>query len=676
MKGLLLTVLILLSSAVASSGEDQNPTAPLDVAPDEEQAEEYVFPKIAPEFSLWSGYRLFSIRGAGSSGDLEYEYPHDSFMLGSELRVFSFPHRLHLEFEIQSRRDIGGDLTYAYKDLVYFRGRNSTLFHHLERVPLIDLNPATAPPAGPAVDVARDVHDRFFGTTVSMSNLFLRLKTPDFPLHLYVDSMIVRKKGDIQQRFLGGAAYFTTTGAAPRSGVIRVAESRAIDWLTTSHTVGMNSHLGPIEADISHTEKRFDGGHDSALYYPYLNTFQFGPGVIRLAGTYPHNLVPDTKGSTDTLKLHTTYTGMVVAGLTLSRGDRKNQDSRAEADTFLGAGEITLTPAPNLAVFLKYRHMEREVDNPSTVSITDASNPANTYSYSVRESLSSKNDVVSALVRYRPFKGLTLRGAFSYENIDRKRAGDWELPDTTQRRTTSLTADMRPVKNLSVKLKYIHKDVDNPSVNSEPDRSDEGRISATWTPVPQVSAFANASVARGSRDHLHFIDTDLPERRDTRRESITTSVTLLAVPQLSVTASYAYMHHKIQQDIAYQNASGVPMSDSFVPYREQAQTYALDLGYFPHKKVTVSAGVSHTVTSGSFRVSEPNLLLPVSVDSFSELKTKETVYSASGEYRFGKGFATGMRYRYIDFRDRIDNDHDDVTDGRAHVLLLTLTKRW
>ncbi|MDH4233034.1 MAG: hypothetical protein OEW04_13520, partial [Nitrospirota bacterium] len=59
-----------------------------------------------------------------------------------------------------------------------------------------------------------------------------------------------------------------------------------------------------------------------------------------------------------------------------------------------------------------------------------------------------------------------------------------------------------------------------------------------------------------------------------------------------------------------------------------------------------------------------------------ELKIRETTYSATGEYQFKGGYSAGVRYRYTTFRDLQDNQYDDVNDGRANIILLTVSKKW
>jgi hypothetical protein len=64
--------------------------------------------------------------------------------------VFSFPHRFHLELDIKNRKDYFGDISYAYEDIILFRGINRTLFHNLDNISLVDLDPATTGTTDPS----------------------------------------------------------------------------------------------------------------------------------------------------------------------------------------------------------------------------------------------------------------------------------------------------------------------------------------------------------------------------------------------------------------------------------------------------------------------------------------------------------------------------------------------
>lgn len=644
---------ILMSGRVFAVEDD---TAEEESTSEEEAVQEgYTFPLIKPEFSLSGGYRF--VHQEGSDRAAEYEYLHNSPTLGSELRIFDFPHRFHLEFDIENKKDFIGDVTYMYRDLIRFRGVSSSIFHNLDNILLIDLDPSTP---SPGVEV-RDA-DVKYGIRFGMSNAFLRFKTPDFPFHVYLEGSLIERNGTQQQRSLLGSGSF--------NNIVRASQSRNIDLDTKSVTVGANSHLGPIEVDYSHGEKRLDAGGDKVLFDFYTASPE------RAAGEFPHNLIPDLKSSSDTIKLHTSYTGALVASATFSKISKENKDSGVKADYFMGAGEISWIESPRLAFFLKYRHKESDIDSPATVSITDRTNPLNTYTYPVEPAISSASDRVVGIIRYRPLSGVVLKADYTYEDIRRDVSPEWDVPKNTQRNAASLTADVRLVRGLDFRAKYTHKFNDNPAYNTEPDRSDEGRASVTWIPLPRLNATVTYSIISERRDDLIFTDAPDAKNRDVRRNSLTGSVTYLLLKDLSVTASYSYMHDKTQQDIAYQDPLGISHVDPFVPSEDLVHSYGLGFNYLPTSNININAGASYTLSDGQFYPSDPNLLQPVSIASLSRLKTRDFLCYLSGEYRFKGGWAAGFQYRYSNFSDVIDNPYDDVSDGKAHIVIVTLSKRW
>jgi hypothetical protein len=596
----------------------------------------------------------------GSAQVAEYEYLHNSVTLDGEARFIYLPHRMHLDLSIKNEKDHYLDLSYAYKDIILFRGRNNSMYHNLENIRLLDLDPLTPSPGINILDAGDD-----YGVQNNIGNFLLRLKTPNFPFHLFVEGTLIRKDGKQQQRFISGSAYFNE--------IVRASRDRDIDWESEDITIGTNSHLGPVEIEFLHGEKRFYNKGDDALYDNYSSA-GFGT-LLRDAGIYPHNLVPDLKGSYNTLKIHTSYTGRIVASATFSNIERENLSSNTRADYLRGYAEVTWMPGEKLTLFLNYRYTDRDVDNPDTVTIHDLSNPSNTYVYDVRQSISSVSKRLSATARYRVFNGLTLKLGYSRDIIKREDVEEWIIPERTTEDNISVTADLRLKKNLRIKTEYIHTLTDNPPTNIEPDTSDEGRVSITWLPLKWLSTLFSYRIEDGDRNNLQFLDITA-DNRHIRRHRFHSSVTLMTLKDLSLTLSYFYLSDKINQDIEYHDAEGIPHIDSYVPYKDISHNYSADITYIPHEKIEMNIGFNHTRSEGRFYPDDINLTEPVSIASFSELKTEGTVYYIVGRYTLGKNFSSGFHYRYSRLDDILDNPHDDVEDGRAHILLLTLSKEW
>ena len=625
-------------------------TAPSDV---------YTFPVIKPQASLFLGARLAGFNGSPRAD--QYEYLHDYVPFGGELRLFSYPHRLHLELDVKNQKDYFGDLSYSYKDIILFRGVDRTLWHNLVNIPLIDLNAATP---SPGVDVRDNGVE--YGTKTSINNAFLRFKMPDFPLHIYLDGSYIDKSGTMQQRFLGGSGYF--------NNIVRVSGQRDVDWVTKGLLIGANSHLGPIEADFSHGERRFDSSGTQVFRDFYTSS------AVRPAGVFEHSLIPDIKSSSNTLKLHTSHTGRIVASATLSNADFKNESNGAKTDYFIGSGDFTWLPMPKLAFYVKYRYKDTDIDNPGSVTITDISNPLQTFTYPVKAAISSTTNTLSGTVRYLPIKGVALRAEYAFQDINRENADLWGLPDSTQSNTVRISADTRILKGLNFKAQYTYLQFDNPAYNTQPDHSNSGRFSLSWVPIPQVNTYVSYTFAREKRDDLYFMETDgtitTAHDRDVKKDIFMGSATFLILKDLTLTGSYAYMHNNTQQDIEYHDLAGIAQIDSSVPNKETAQTFAVDVNYMPKDNISLNAGVSYTLSKGQFYPGSANLLQPVSVGSFSALKEKETVYSLSGEYRFKNGFGLELRYKYSDLNDALNNPYDDVQNGDAHIFMVLLSKRW
>ena len=665
----ILFMVLIAAHGVYAQGSDPKdaPAEPQTVVPIESLetegvVEEYQFPVIKPGISVAPGYRFVDFSGSGRAE--EYEFLHDSLTLSGDLRVFSFPHRFHLDIDIRNRKDYFGDVSYAYEDRVLFRSIDRSLFHNLDNIVLRGA-------ADPSFGVSVLDPGAKYGVRIGISSAFLRLKTHDFPLHVYIDTSLVKRDGSQQLRNLQGSGFF--------NNIVRTSQSSDIDWVTRNLIIGANSHLGPVEVEFSHGEKRFDAGGNNVFFDSYSAA---SSGPPRAAGVYPHNRISELKGSSNTVKLHTSYTGGIVASATFSKIDRENRDIGATADYFLGAGEITWVASPKAAFFVKYRHRETAIENPDRVSVTDRSNPSNTFSYQVKPSISSINDIINVTARYRLVPGLTLKADYSYEDMQRKDSDAWRVPETTLKNTVSVSADLRLIQKLALKAKYTRRDINGPAYNTEPDHSDEGRVSLAWTPFSRVSTLLSYVTAVEKRDVIDFFDEDSgimtksPSGRRVNKDRLLGSITYVVLKDLSATASYSYVRNKIRQDISYDDAALNTLFDSGVPYEEVSNTYAFDINYIPKNRFSLSCGVSHTVSEGEFHPSAADLLQPVSIASFSQLRIKETVYTATGEYRFRNGFAAGVQYRHTNFDDALDNPFDDLTDSKAHIVLLTLTKKW
>ncbi len=649
---ILILLLFIVNKGYATQEEDDlKMLEELGIVPDEQVA--YKFPDIKPEADLMLGYRFTGV--SGSEKSFEYEYLKSSPVLGFNVDIYKHPHRLHFDLDFSNYNDHQNDLAYAYGELFLSRWFNTTLFHNTDNIELMNLDPSKS-----NYTIDRGDVDVDYGVRTDIHSLMLRVKTPNFPAHAYYKLFHVTKDGSVQQRSLLGSGYFLNGQ--------RTTMERDIDWQTGTYEIGANSHLGHAEVEYSHIEKRFEAGMDETMFNAYTTN------AFRPAGTFPHNRIPELKGTSDVFKVHSNYNEKLVASATFSIKERENETSGATADIFHGAGTLQWTPLTRLSFFMKYSHIDVDADNPDTSSITDINGFKTTYTGSVKSPISKTADSISLTGKYNLKPGVILKAKYLQENIDRDNASEWGLQDSTRKDTYSLSAGLRLIKGVDIKTEYIHKTVDEPSYNTEPDNSDKGIASISWIPASGINFFLNYSLAKDKQGNLSFSGNDEAKDRDTTAENLMGSGNFQILNNLSLTTSYAFIRNKIRQDIVYGTVESEVDRD--VPYDSTSHVYSASLNYMPINKLNIYALIVHTKSDAEFSPDLKNLLEPVSIAYFSRQRLTETTYRLSSDYECMNSFSCGLEFRYSDVNDVHDNIHDSSLDGHAYIILLRLKKQW
>jgi hypothetical protein len=639
-------LLVLLFCGVLFFGRDA-------VAQDYVQV--YEFPKIKPELTMTSGYGFVSDSGSRRAG--KFRYLKDSPTSGVELVAFPLPHRIHFEVDFLNKNDYFADARYAYKDIILSRWLNNTVYHNLDNITLVDLNIATA---SPGVQV-RDVGQNYW-LRMGLNKLFLRLKTPDFPFHVYMTGQIVDKRGTVQKRFLGGSGYFNDE--------VRISQRRNINWDTRDVTVGVNSHFGPLEVDFSHMEKRFDASSDWVMTEAYTASTST---PVRPAGIYPHSLVPDTESSTNTLKVHTTYTGKIAASLTLSKTERDNRVSGTNTDFLMAAGDLRWMPVTKLTFTFKYRHKDKDVANPSTLLDGYYGLSTNPTSFTgIRPSISSESDTFSGNMRLRLMKGFTVHSGYTYRKTDRTNAALWDVSPSTTENTFHCSADIRVHKKVKLKGKYKYRHTDNPAYSTQPENAHEGRISLTLTPTESFMAFLSYDFMRGDSDNIILVvDSISTGGRDVESNRVFGNLTFILGDKLVLNTGYGYLQSSAEQGHAYGLTAPTQIIYPDVIYDDKAHNISASVDYSPVENVDLKAGINYTQSEGEF--SPDNF----GVASFTRIEVRETVYTASARIGLPRDWDLGFSYELVDLENIIENPQNPTYgDGEAHLLLVSLSKKW
>jgi hypothetical protein len=615
---------------------------------EEEDVQVYKFPKIKPEYSLSLGYRMANSSGSRSAG--EYEHLDDSIMFAGELRMFKFPQRVYLMFDEESTEDYFGDARYAYGDKVFFRWLGRSLFHNTGRIDLVDVDTTTNWLSVQQKDTKDDL-----GIKMAADNLFLRLKVPNYAAHAFVDYYSIRKDGSKQQRGLLGSGYY--------NNAVMTTWEREIDWKGEAYKVGANSHLGPVEAELVFAQKRFDPG-EGDIYDSYTAS------GLRAAGKFPHHRVSELEGSSGTLKLHTSYTGRLVASAKVSLKERENVSSNTKADYLVGTGGVTLMPMTSLTLFLRYKHLEIQRDNPETVTLEDADS---TYqkTYNVKTSLDSISDTVSLAGRYRPLRWVVLRGRYLYEDTRRKKADIWEMEEDTTKGTASFSVDLDLPGHIDLRTEYMRMHTENPTYNTQSDESDEGTVALAWSPLPTINTSLSYTRGNGVRGILLYEDDVTTDDREVKSDKVFWTGTSALRKNLSLSASYTYLSNETIQDLAV--GSEVAYDSS---YTDLAHSYFLGADYSPLERLDLHGGASFTISKGEFVSNSVVFNQPVDVAILWDYRFTEMSITASGDYRLGRNLNAGLEYDYIKLTEVLETPHNEIEDGDVQIVMIRISNKW
>jgi len=615
------------------------------------EASVYHYPEIKPAYSVWGGYGFADANGSRRAG--EYIYFNDNFAGGLSVVAFPFPHRVHLDVNLRNGKDYFSDMRYAYKDLLTIRSVNRSVYHNFGNIELHSFAPSP---------VSNDPTEDNYGYRAAFGTVSVRLKAPNYPAHVFVNTWYMDKDGDRQQRRAGGAGFFGAPGS-----LVRTTERRDVDWTTYDITAGLNAHLNFIEAEYSHTEMRFnaDGGINSAFY---------AASSQRDAGIYPNSVIPDITGRTDTIKVHTTYTGRFVASGTFSVDSSDNDTSGAERDTYLAAGEIVWTPVAKFTTAVRMRYIERDLDNPNML-------PAGYLGFAVynspltgiRNSVSADITSVSLSSRYRPTTQVTLGVDASFKHTERDHSEEWNLPHDTDETMVGASVSLRPVKDVKVNAKYRYKFYNDPSTTIQPDHSHRADVSVTLTPLTRLVLFASYGLVREDRDNYNLDGRDdaVGNGRKVKMDKIMASASILVLDNLTVTGSYGYWDHHVKQQVTRQSAPpALPDPLSLEEYTDITNVYTASVDLSPIERLHLSGSFSYTMAKAGYNA-------PTGEGNFSRLKTRETSYMFRGDYEFIKDLLVGFEFEYRDFNDLIENPlNPEIQDGTAQTYLVTLKKRW
>ncbi len=320
-------------------------------------------------------------------------------------------------------------------------------------------------------------------------------------------------------------------------------------------------------------------------------------------------------------------------------------------------------------MFFKYRHYDLDVRNPDTVTIIGSTN---SYTYAVRDSISSQKDVITGAVRYRPTDRIALRGEYAFESQQRDSEPQWDVSHRTTTNKGRLAASYRVLNRLTLRGEASYREIDNPAYNGDPDAAGEAKASITWLPVRTVTVLLGLGGARERRADMEWEGLSGPVvggQRKTARDQALGSVTVMIDDRSSATATYAYFRNNVDYTLPYRDVSGNAVLDpGLVPYDDAAHTASISFTRALSDSVTAEAEASRSWSRGSFRTAGGF----GDIGGFSDLDVVESLLSAGIDVQHSKAVGTSVRYHYREHNDQVNS----ANDGTLHAALATVSVKW
>lgn len=603
----------------------------------------------------------------GSNKASEYYSLKSSGSGGVLLKGSPLPNRYHLEFDYYNDNDWFGDLRYSYKDYLQLRLLPRRLTHNLENLTLFDFAP-TSPTSG-SIDI-RDQGVDDYGLRIDIDGVKLRLKTPNFPLHVYGNGEVIRKEGNRQARFLGGDGYRGVTGFPP--GQVRASEARGVDQETQTFVVGTNAHLGPLEFDLSHKERNFESDVPAPTF-----DYTFGSDVL--------NVIPELKATTNTLKVHTSHTGRIYASATLSEMKKSNESSGAEAETSFGYGEISWLPVAYFSLGAKIRHQKNETSAPVTVA--GAINTGGITSYIVNPGVESQTDTVIVSARYSliPKTSANLQYTQKVRDVENDSALLWSQPRRTIKDTYEFGFTNWAVPRLRATVKLAHirnrngygdDSISYEPVSIDPERTNRGTLGLTLLVSPRITAFVNGFISKEESEENQLVGVHNGVKAEALNQQHMVSMNFAVSEKLTLSPSYTYMSWEQKRGLFW-DANGTKVLDPEYTNKQKAQVFALTLNTMPTKRLNINASVEYIISKGQYDPTSPIQLGAVLYNAaeaaaFSQTNTDEFNVRLDTEYALGRGWGLGLDLRYVDWTD---DSTDNPSDGIFYGGLFKVSKK-
>ncbi|MBI3950851.1 MAG: hypothetical protein HY314_10410 [Acidobacteria bacterium] len=409
-------------------------------------------------------------------------------------------------------------------------------------------------------------------------------------------------------------------------------------------------------------------------------TFDYGQ-AIELTGVQPFAWVPNINKNMHQLRMKLDLPRATVQA-SYSNTDSRNELTANRAELNRANLKITVTPSRRLTLTGRYEWLRND--------------------YSILNGIDRMGQSAGLEASYHFWRGTNLRAEYEWKRIDRKNFPydrtslfeDFLRRDyDTRTNAFKLWLARNLIRNLRASVKYKREDSENPLLRfgkqgsfapgfgvppnrklsdfpyrnqtKLPEQTSEITAEAIWTPRTNLSAYGSYRFSTATNSTVSW---------QSRGHQLLTNVSYAPWQErLTLSTSYAYFRSRTNADLIFGTVAGVlpvlnqriePMVDRRVPYRETAQTIALNADVGLTSKVRASSDFSFTTGRSQLH----SAALP-DIGGFSALDIDYLPRLDLGlEYELRSGRVLYLKYGFAKYADRFNAPEN----GTAHAVFFGL----
>lgn len=664
----LLGTLVATAAAPAFAADAGTPaTAPAPASNTVTPADDRIF-----ELRLDAGYRLSE--DEQNSRLLPYEPTGNGPIFGLDL-IYLTPGfgSLHLDSGYVTDETWQAAATYNHSADLRLEAGTQSFTHareHLDTFPTL---------SGVIMTVGSDADpDRTYRSDLQETEAALRFRIPGYPAHLSASGRVYNHRGTEQMRYFYRGC---STNSCHQN-----SRSRDLDQQTQEYTLGLDTHVGPVDLAYSHTVRTFsDDAADPVVSAPGMPLYVGGLPP----GDHKQDVDPDQRSASDRLSLNTNQTNRLVLSMTYTGAEQDNQSADISRSTRTAGATMSyrMTPSAFLVGSYNYDDQRSGETGASALAQLAANNAAHTASswnhVHLLEPERTRN-TGELKARFSPIEKAEVALRVRYRSLTRRsileKEGTAYIDETGTMKSTlvSLDGNYRVTSAISFDAKLGQEWSDNPAYATEATSATRYELGGRWTPSPVFLFRATWQGYLGKNDEVQSLAAGYPAapdrsnpERTVEGNAIAAMASYIPAPTFSLTASWNLIKNGVDQDLVF-GSPAEPAYSYLSPdtgWDGRYQVADLRARCVVTKRLILTAGGSWIESLESYR---PTFREGAELEDISRIEFTKLLGSLAAEVRVTDAVGLNIAAFLANYNDRTDNSGDQTAQG----LLAAVEYKW